>query len=480
MLAQLVRLGVKSLHLYFQFFPLWWSLVMTGVIYEGVREVTRSRRVAGWTTLVFLLASDGAFWLTFFFPHGQGWDMASLDNGTDQFFNPPYVMAKVIFILAWVTLNHFWQTRHKRVLALLVGLLIPLTLFKVYWSVLFASGWCLVWLARAGRSWWRRGRMSSLWSELVAIVVVGIGSGLLLASATTGQAAKMAFVPFLWPKLLVSSEHLGWDEWALRQQVYQQVPSWKRQTWDYVLLTLVALIYVFGARLVGGWTSRQTRRYLSGRNYVFLVVPAVGWTFVGFNFLQGVGNYNSFNFLIIAAVALLIPLGVNCHVWWRTIGGKIFVIALLASFLPRLAYNWSEYLGQSLDGHGRVVNCSELELLANLQKYTTWDDILLVNPDNDRVRAGSLYPALAGRRTYVSSQIVLETHDLKLPEREQAARDVLHDTRLDIAFGLARDLGVDYVVLDDWDLMHENWEMPIASREAVWRSEAGAIIPINP
>lgn len=487
-LAQLVRWGVVSLNLFFQYFPIWWSVVTTGVIYWVVREACGEKKVAWWVTLVFLLASDGAYWLTFIFPRNNGWQMASLDNGVDQYFNIPYVMAKTICVVVWGLLNHYWCTGKKRVLVLLVALLIPLTLFKVYWSLLFGSSWVIAWLWRVGRRAWQRRNATrkekivtkQLWLELAGVLIVAIGSGWLLAKTTTGQAAKMAWVPLLWPKLLISTEHLGWEEWALRQQVYAQSPSWKRETWDNVLLVMVALIYVYGARLAGCWYEKKAWQRLDLANYWMMIIPAVGWTIVGFNVLQGVGNFNSFNFLVIAGVALLIPLGVNMAYWWENKWGKLAVILVLGSFVPRLAWGWSEYLGQTWTRQGAHISNEQLALLTQVRQMTTWEDLLLVNPDNEFNEAVSLYPALAGRRTWVSGQQVLATHDLDFSEREQGAREVIHGTRLPVAWQAARDRQIDWIVLDAWDLEHQrDCAMPIATVEAAWRGEEGVVIEVE-
>ncbi len=487
-LAQLVRVGVASVNLLFQYFPVWWSIVMTGTIYTVAREVCGSQKVAGWVTLTFLLAGDGAYWLTFFFPGNNGWQMASLDNGVDQFFNPPYVMAKVIFLLSWGLLNEYWSTGKKRTLVLLVAVLVPLTLFKVYWTLLFGSGWVISWCWRALARGWKQKKLgkpvkildAKMGWELGAIAIVAAGSSLLLWRSMSDQAAKMAWVPFLWPRLLISTDHLGWDAWELRQQVYAEVPSWRRNLVDHILLLVVALIYVYGARLAGLVLSKKTLQKLSLANYLFFLAPAVGWTFVGFNFLQGVGNFNSFNFLIIAGVALLIPLGVNLSAWWEHKWGKIAVIVVLASFLPRLAYGWSEYIGQTVDGKGVWITSEQLDFFARVKSMTAWEDVLLVNPDNDYTVAASVYPALAGRRTWVSARQVLETHDLDFSEREQQARDVIHNVNVTSAMSIAADIGADWIVLDEWDAEHErDYAMPVATVEAVWRGSEGVIIKVE-
>jgi len=80
----------------------------------------------------------------------------------------------------------------------------------------------------------------------------------------------------------------------------------------------------------------------------------------------------------------------------------------------------------------------------------------------------------------VSARHVLATHDLDLSEREQQARDVLHGMNARHAMSLAADLGVDYIVLDEWDHEHErDYAMPIATAAAVWRTDGGALIRVE-
>jgi len=184
--------------------------------------------------------------------------------------------------------------------------------------------------------------------------------------------------------------------------------------------------------------------------------------------------------LVIALVALLVPLGVNIASWWPQKWGKIAVILVLTSFAPRLAWGWSEYLGQTWTRKGAHIDNEQLAFLARVRQMTRWEDLLLVNPDNEYNEAVSLYPALAGRRTWVSGLQVLETHDLDLSERVQDAREVIHGTRLPIVWQTARDRQMDWIVLDAWDLEHErDYAMPIASVEAEWRAEEGVIIKVE-
>ena len=93
-MAQLVRLGVPALNLFCQFIPVILSVATTGLVYAVGREITGSKKAARWVTLVNLVASEGAFWLTFFFAQHHGWAMATFDNGADQFLNMPAVFAK--------------------------------------------------------------------------------------------------------------------------------------------------------------------------------------------------------------------------------------------------------------------------------------------------------------------------------------------------------------------------------------------------
>ena len=275
-MAQLVRLGVPALNLFCQFIPVILSVATTGLVYAVGREITGSKKAARWVTLVNLVASEGAFWLTFFFAQHHGWAMATFDNGADQFLNMPAVFAKWMFWGGWVLWDKMWRSKSLRAGWWLTILAIVLPMFKVYWWILLMSGWAAVLVsdicfgARRERENVHKictkciqNVINNKWQYLAWLVALA-GGWWLLSGVMTSGGQTFVWSPWVWAKVLLSNDHLAWDEWALRQQMYASSGFGWHAAKDYVLMIVVGVWYVFGARLLAWVVSKKVYNFCSG------------------------------------------------------------------------------------------------------------------------------------------------------------------------------------------------------------------------
>ena len=480
MLAVMVRCGLPAVNLFFQYFPLLVSVVTIGLVYTSVREVMRSESVARWVSVGWLLAGDGGFWLEFLFPLNRGREMLTLDNGADQFLNMPYVVAKMFFVVVWLMLNKFWREKKGKDLLTVGLLLLVLTLTKVYWMLLVVSGWLAVLVVRTWRLWRekdRKGLTVVKWEWWWFIIIVGLSVGLLLLNTSGGD--KFVWTPLVWPKVIISADHLGWNEWVLREQVWLANQNWWRLVIDRVALIGVAVAYVLGARVVGWWLSKPVRRMLGVDNCWFLVAPSVGWLVFGFNVMQTKGGLNSFNFLIIAAVSLLIPMGVVLAHWWKGKWTRWWTVIVMILLMPRAIDNSVYYFLETVTKSERSAyyySQERLELLEWLRTHSRWSEIVMVNAlENQDVRAASVIPALAGRKTYVSGEKILETHNVDFAEKEEQMKHVFEQESEQEWLSMLRDLGVTWVYLEQSERERLRFELS----EVAFANEAGVIVRVR-
>lgn len=505
LMAQLVRLGLPAVQVFFQFMPVLISILTTGIIYQVVLLITKKKPFAVITTLVCLLAGDGGYLLSQFIVNGKGWEMATFDNGADQFLNMPFALAKMIFFASWLNLNFYWREKKNSSLFLLCLLLIPLTLFKVYWLFFFLGGWGVTLLVRTikilitdDKSWkqgfklWQR----NLGKEISAYLIILLGGFMLLKSITTINDS-LVFVPFVWPREIAAAQQLNWREWFLREQQFILNHNQKRIILENLKLVGVALVFVYGARLFGLLINQKVAQSLRQENVWFLMTSFFIWTFFGFNFLQEKGGYNTFNFLILAATCLSILLGANLSVlwgekikrnekWWQkliNLSRKIIVIIIFVLLLPRTFHNWQHY-GQTTVKNAETVGFYEndfLNLMRVAQQKSTTKDLLAVAPNNERQRLASVIPGLIGRKTYLSNQFILKTHNYDYAEKEEKLKDVFAQTKLEnFQFGL-RKLGVALVILewDDIEKMNQELQTEIKNtKDNYFYNRAGIIIEL--
>lgn len=466
LMAQFVRLGVPAINIFCQYLPIFISIFTTGLVYQAVFFVTKKRSAAVFTTLVFLLAGDGGWLLNVFLRGGNGWAMASFDNGADQFLNMPFAVAKLIFVAAWLSLNYFWQHKNQKMLFLLALLLIPLTLFKVYWLFFFIGGWGVTLAVRWFQAWQKKQVKPLLIKEsLVAGAILFCSWFLLQSIVTTGDS--LHFIPQVWPREIAAAQHLNWQNWFLREQVFLEAQNQPRLVLENSKLLLVALIFVFGARLFGLLPNKKARLLLRSENVWFFYTSFFVWTFFGFNFLQEKGGFNTFNFLILAATALSFLLGANLVVWWesdlgraahthtRLAGlGKLAVVLIFLLLAPRTFYNWRNYVKTTAapDFTVGLYETDFLELLAQAKKSTDYDDLSVVAPKNERFTQASVIPGLIGRKTYLSNQFILETHNYDFSAPADKLQAIWQETSQIAWQEQLQDLGVSAVILETSDL----------------------------
>ncbi len=480
LMAQLVRLGLPTAQVFFQFMPVLISILTTGIIYQAILLITKRKKIALITTLVCLLAGDGGYLLSQFISGGKGWEMATFDNGADQFLNMPFAMAKMIFFAAFMNLNFYWQEKKNSSLFLLLLLLIPLTLFKVYWLFFFLGGWGVTLLVRTIKilitddKTWKQ--CWGIWQKLLAketsVYLIVLLGGFVLLKSITSMSDSLVWVPLVWPREIAAAQQLNWREWFLCEQQFVLNHNQKRIIWENGKLIGVALIFVYGARLFGLLINQKVARSLRSENVWFLLTSFFVWTFFGFNFLQEKGGYNTFNFLILAATCLSILLGVNLAIWWGekiekrqkwgqkalNLAGKFIVIMVFALLLPRTYYNWQHYLQitkEKKETAGFYEN-SFLELLEKAQQKTKETELIVVSPENERQRRASVVPGLIGRKTYLSNQFILATHNYDYAQKEETLKSIFAQTKLDdFKLGL-RNLGIKTVILEWSDVKKMN------------------------
>ncbi|MDO5561502.1 MAG: hypothetical protein Q4G02_01880 [bacterium] len=483
LMAQFVRLGVPAINVFCQYLPIFISIFTTGLVYQAVFFVTKKRSAAVLTTLVFLLAGDGGWLLNIFLQGGNGWAMASFDNGADQFLNMPFAVAKLIFVAAWLSLNYFWQSKNQKALFLLPLLLIPLTLFKVYWLFFFIGGWGITLAVRWFQTWRKKQIGSLLIKEsLIAGVVLFCSWFLLQSIVTTGDS--LHFIPQVWPREIAAAHHLNWQNWFLREQVFLEAQNQPRLILENAKLLLAALIFVFGVRLFGLLPNKKARSLLHSENIWFFYPSFFVWTFFGFNFLQEKGGFNTFNFLILAATALSFLLGVKLAVWWDSKKpaylGKLAVVVIFLLLAPRTFYNWWNYV-QTTAAPDFTVGLYEtdfLELLLQAKKSTRYGDLFVVAPKNERFTQASVIPGLIGRKTYLSNQFILETHNYDFSAQAEKLKTIWQENDPIAWQEQLRDLGAVAVILETSDL--ESLTPPVRENlQPSFSNKAGMLILLD-
>ena len=184
---------------------------------------------------------------------------------------------------------------------------------------------------------------------------------------------------------------------------------------------------------------------------------------------------------MIAAVALLPLLGVRLALWWSSgLMGKLAAVLVLILLAPRTLRNAWYYSQETINRSEQSAtwySTDRLALLGRLRELTTWSDLILVSPENQDLRHASVIPALAGRKTYLSNQYILESHNWDFGAREQQIKDVLAVTSWSELVTRARELGLTWLYLEEQD--ESQLAAVIPSSQVYFANAVGKIISLE-
>lgn len=425
--ADLARVwGLPVAFLSFQVLPILLSFVGSSILIGFVKELGGSKWAQRWA-LFFQFFAGNALWIFMMvFQRSFGWHLPAIDNGFIQFSNTPQAFAKFLFlaalmlVMSWIRRKHFVD---GVLAALLFGSLFG---FKVYFGVFAAMSWSLflayqtVLTLRRPFSWNEKVRL--LLPEFILYGILGFFSLAVYLPPNMG-AGGLFFVPMAWPRLLISAQYLNWNEWWLRRQVYESFGNWK---WLVILDAALAIVFflgVFGSRLLGVWAGWKVRQQVGTALWLFLFVPSLLFIFIGMNFLQTSGEYNVFNFFIVA----LLPLSLFLSLWLEKLRGPVLwvlSILILVSSLPRPLGDFIRAADQvRRSENAQTATHADLEMFSWLETHTQPNEIIQPHFRHKMDYETPWTPFFTNRKAYLSGTGILKSHNQPVVEREKMATE---------------------------------------------------------
>lgn len=455
-LAELSRVwGLPSMHLFFQWVPILltgWTLLL---ICQVIRTLGGNRVTIAIALFLTALGGDAAYLFTQVLHGHWGESVSSLDSGVTFIFNFPQMVARTVFLSAFLLLWDWWHTK-KVIIGILAGVLIATLFgFKIYYGLYAVTGLGSLLVGEALITFFTTLRKHSLatgvWKTLIqqwcSVMVVGV-IGLLALSIylpVNKGAGGLFYSPLEWPRLLLSADNIDFRDWALRMQVYEAYGNTRNLIIFNAIAVVMTFVAVYGTRMLGflPWSFSFST---SQRKIWFFFVPAnLIFLLLGLFTLQTSGGLNVFNFLIVP----ILSFNIFSAFTLSRLPVKILLPILLgfmALSLPRSVFQLKHfYLRYAEHSPDLALNNDQLAAFEYIKTMTPNDSVVQAPPSNSHDLLTPYVAYFGHRPSYLAGISMLESHNQPTKERQK---------QLQSAFGLStfsdkrdalRALGIKYL-----------------------------------
>lgn len=418
------------IHLFFQYFVPVISLVTGIAVYLLIQLWGGSKTVARWALFLLYFGGDAAYIFMLLLHQQLSFSTPAIDNGILQFLNMPHAMAKMIFITGLIPLWYWVKNNDNKFGVITILLFAALVGFKVYYGIFVALGLLFLFGTKVLQSIYTKSRKYGIGQGIgLTFKEYKTTIGLLLIFGVCAAAiyfppnkasGGLFFAPLEWPKLLLASGSLDFEEWWLRRQVYESVNNIKALVLYDAVAVGIALVAIYGTRLLGFIPNRALIKNLGAPLTLFFVPTTLIFNFLGFYTLQESGLFNVYNFFVVSIVILsLFAAFTLARIQKIKIIGPIFAIIFIVATVPRVLHEGQSFIrSYTTDfNSSAVVSNSELEALIYLKENTERDAIIQTHPRNgwDQITPYSVF--FAQRNSYITGAVLLETHNQPTEER---------------------------------------------------------------
>jgi hypothetical protein len=483
LLAEQARLlGIPIAHAFFQYWPIVLSLLAGGLIAATIRELTRDPKAQWVGIIIWYCSGELAYIWSLLLHQGFNWNVATIENSADQFLNMPQMFAKVLIFAAYYSALRWYREQHEKgwFFSALILMIIS-TGFKVYFGLFnlaLALALLILGIITKHIAVVPKKQFVSALSSLFLPMILAIAATLAIFLTVSGQGSGLNWVPLAWPKLLLSSEHLDFNEWWLRLQVYEAANSWKGLTALNTIAVVIAITSMIGTKLIGLWQLRMTR--LDWWWQLPTAAAIIGAITIGLNTLQSPGGFNTYNFIIVAIQPLVILTAVVLAPWWnRGLGWKLLVLIILLGGMLRPLANTSKYFGaQQSQRADAAYTMQQLKALAWVATNTPDTSSIQAVPTNQQNQQSAFISYFAQRPTLLAAENITVSHGLDYQSRQQILRQAFNVSSWQLLRDNLVQLGINYLYIDLARDQEFVMMIPDLLEHSIYQNETTAIIAL--
>lgn len=430
--------------LFFQFIPLYVSLLTGIAAYLLVRIYGGSKAMGSWLLFLLFFAGDGAYLFMLILHRVFGFYTPAIDNGAMNFLNMPNAMAKMVFITGLISLQYWIKSGVKLWGVISMIFFASLMGFKVYYGIFTIIGFSLLVMWRLA-SWFNK---KELFSLFLLVLLAGVSLAIYLPA--NSSSGGLSFHPLEWPKSFLGVGSIDFKEWWLRKSMYEANKNYIGIFVLDLISIIIALISIYGTRLLGFFPISKLLRFLGWEKFFFFVPPLLLFQFLGLFTLQVSGGFNVFNFFVVGALILSIFTAFNLDQISQSkkMLGKIFLIIFIVLTLPRVVnvatYNIENYK-KHIDYH--LFSNDELLAFKYIDDTLSKSAVIQSHPANEMDSKVGYLAFFSKRLTYLTSINFLETRNQKIADRKIALQHMFEVDNATEFVRLAKNKNIQYIYL---------------------------------
>ena len=458
-----------SLDLYFRFFPVVLSLLIGLGSYNLVKRWKRNEKTALWAMFFTYFAGSFGYVVTFInnrvFFAGETIFWASQNNSI--LGNPPHATAFALFLATSTALMIYLDNRKSVWLLIALWFSFLLGAFKVSAGLIVIAG-----LVSAGTIDWIVSKRKHI---LFTGLAVGFANAVVVKLMTQGITSFLLFEPWWFVRtMVVSPGRLNWIDLELRRQHYASLGTIKG--WLRVIQVETQALFLFvvgnlgmkalGLIQIGKNLFTQFKKTLRDPFEIYLLSTASLAFLVPMLFVQKGITFNNIQFLqyfmlIIGFYAAIFVANVVEKI--KSKSAKVFLFLALVFFAtPTAIGNLFEFYGSGKTALAKITE-EELAALEFVRNTTPVDSILLTVPYDGNLRydyedqpqpwpiyvwySTSYVPALASRRTYLTSEEQIDITGYEFEERRENMKKFFTEGDLEWNREFLTKNGIDYIYI---------------------------------
>ena len=429
-LADLSRVwGIPVVHLFFQFIPLYISLLVGIAAYCLVISWGGTRKMALWFLFLLYFASDAAYLVLIALGKPIAFNTPAIDSGVLQFLNMPHMVAKFVFLASLITFQKWLKERKIWFGIITILLFSSLFGFKVYFGIFAAIGIVFVGIAYFVRSVLQKQSYKSAVAFSIYIVIFGILSALIFLPHNYG-AGGLVYVYLEWPRSLLGSGSIDWREWWLRRQVYEAAHNIRNLVALDVIAVFIAFTSIYGTRLLGFILTPKLVKFLGYEKLLFLLPPLLLFHLLGLFTIQSSGGVNVYNFFSVSSVILILFTSFIISRIKYNFVGVVLLIVFVTFTIPRSISEVWQGVAKVSSSDFRLISNDEIESLNYLSKNSLKNEIVQSNPANPLDRETPYVAFFSQRKSFLAGGGLLKTHNVNISQRSRDLEEIFKSDQI--------------------------------------------------
>jgi hypothetical protein len=404
------------IHLFFQFFPVLLSILIGIVSFLLVREWGGSRKMALWFLFLLYFASDAAYLVLFALRKPFGFYTPAIDSGVTQFLNMPHMFGKLVFLSALIAIHKWLKTKKYGWGVVTVLLCASLFGFKIYFGLYIAIGLFSLFFGKLFYETYKKKRLAFDGQFLLLLASFLLFSLAIFLPHNYG-AGGFVFVYLEWPRSLLGSGSIDWREWWLRRQVYEDAHNVRNLIVFDSLAVLIALISIYGTRLLGFVTTKKLFKFLGIEKTLLLIPALILFHVLGLFTIQSSGGVNVYNFFSVSAVILSLFAAFILSTFTKKLVGMTIIIIFIVLTVPRSMYEISSNISKYGSSDFSLVSNEQLDAFRYIRNNTNVNSLVQASPNNSLDNTAPYVSFFSGRDSYIAGSGLLKTHNVKTEVR---------------------------------------------------------------